>query len=219
MFRRRIEMHQEEVFEGLEAARRYADSAQKSTRRYMAFLERLESLGIKGRYLDIGAGPGILTSIIALKYPQVEIIALEPSPAMVSVGEDYLKSKGLQGRINFVIGDAADKELIQSLGKFDLIFSTYSLHHWGNPRQIIDNLRTALTDDGFLFLHDLRRVWWLYWIPVKSGFFQSIRGAYEWSEIEELLQGIDPACYKIKQEFPFMVSVFIRQPTSLISFP
>lgn len=211
MFKRKIEIHQEEAFEGLEAAREYANEAQKSTRRYMAFLDRLESLGIRGRYLDVGAGPGVLTGIIAQKYPEVEITALELSKDMVSVGQDYLKSQGLQDRIHFVIGDAADSALIQTLGKFDLIFSTYTLHHWENPRQVIDNLRSALVDEGLLYLYDLRRVWWLYWIPVKNGFFRSIRGSYTRPEIEDLLEGIHPDCYETKKEFPFMHSILIRQ--------
>jgi 2-polyprenyl-3-methyl-5-hydroxy-6-metoxy-1,4-benzoquinol methylase len=211
MFERKIEIHQAEAFEGLEAARRYAETAQKSTRRYMAFLERLEALDIKGRYLDVGAGPGILTSRVAEKFPQVEITALEPSEAMVAVGLDYVKSRGLEGRINYVTGNAADTALIQSLGQFDLIFSTYTLHHWEHPRKIIDNLLMGLTDEGLLLLHDLRRVWWLYWIPLNNGFIKSLRGAYVQPEIEALLQGIPPDCYEIKPEFPFMVSVFIRQ--------
>ncbi|MCG3212667.1 MAG: Trans-aconitate 2-methyltransferase [Anaerolineae bacterium] len=214
MFERKIEIHRDEAFEGLEAARQYAEAAQKSTRRYMAFLERLEALSIEGRYLDVGAGPGILTSLVAEKFPWVEITALELSEAMVSMGQDYITHHGLEGQINFVTGDAADEEFIQSLGKFDLIFSTYTLHHWEHPRKVIDNLVTMLADDGLLFLYDLRRVWWMYWVPVNNGFFKSIRGAYVQSEIEELLQDIPSECYDIKHEFPFMVSVFIRRPVS-----
>jgi hypothetical protein len=44
MFKRRIEIHQEEAFEGLEAAKQYADKAPRSKLRYQAFLERLKSL-------------------------------------------------------------------------------------------------------------------------------------------------------------------------------
>ena len=213
VFKRNAESHQAEAFAGLEAARRYAEAAQKSTRRYMAFLERLEGQGIEeGRYLDVGAGAGILTCLVAQKFPQVEITALELSQAMVTVGQEVLLDKGLQDRINFVRGDATDTELIQSLGKFDLIFSTYALHHWEQPRHVIDNLLAALAPGGLLFLHDLRRVWWLYWIPAKNGFFQSIRASYLPAEIEDLLPGLSPERYELKQEFPFMVSIFIRQP-------
>jgi hypothetical protein len=58
-------------------------------------------------------------------------------------------------------------------------------------------LLAALADDGLLFLHDLRRVWWMYWVPIKNGFFQSIRGSYVPTEMEELLQGIPRVCYEI----------------------
>ena len=97
-------------------------------------------------------------------------------------------------------GDAEDKGLIQSLGTFNLIYSTYTLHHWENPRKVIDNLMERLTDNGILFLHDLRRVWWLYCIPLQSGFFTSIRGAYIATEIEEILRGLNPECYEIRNE-------------------
>jgi SAM-dependent methyltransferase len=210
MFERKIEVHQEEDFAGLEAARQYAAEAQKPTMRYRTFFERLETLGVTGRYLDVGAGPGTVAGMIAEKYPQVELTALELSPDMVTVGQELLKNKGLENRVEFVVGDAADAGLLQSLGKFDLIYSTYSLHHWENPRQVIDNLMTALTDDGVLFIHDLRRVWWLYWVPSQSGFFRSIRGAYTREEVEEILASFSPGDYDIKNEIPFLLSVIIR---------
>jgi 2-polyprenyl-3-methyl-5-hydroxy-6-metoxy-1,4-benzoquinol methylase len=213
MFKRRVETDQEEALMGLEAAKEYAEIAQKSTMRYRAFLNNIKSLSIKGRYLDVGAGPGIQAGMIVQNNPDVEITALEVSADMVAVGEDYLKSKGLQDRIQFVIGDAADKGLIKGLGKFDLVYSAYSLHHWKNPRKIVDNCMKGVADNGFLFIHDLRRVWWLYWIPIKNGLFNSIRAAYVRREIEEMLGGFNPECYEVNNEFPFMHSVIIRKST------
>jgi methylase of polypeptide subunit release factors len=94
VFKRKIETHQQEgAFMGLEAAKEYAESAQKSTMRYRTFLENLEVLNIEGRYLDVGAGPGILAGIIAQHNPNVEIIALEVSADMVAIGRDYLPPK------------------------------------------------------------------------------------------------------------------------------
>jgi SAM-dependent methyltransferase len=214
MFERKIEIHQEEAFEGLETAKRYAENAQKSTMRYRSFLERLKSLGLEGRYLDVGAGPGVLAGIIAQNYPNVEITALELSAAMVKVGKECLASKGLQDRIKFVIGDAEDEELMPTLGQFDLIYSTYALHFWQNPRQVIDNLMANLADNGVLLIHDLRRVWWLYYFPIRSGFIKSVRGSYVRAEVEEILKGLSPECYEIKNEFPFLHTLIIRKPTN-----
>jgi SAM-dependent methyltransferase len=213
MFKRKIENHQEEAFVRSGAIQEYAESAQKSTLRYRAFLNNLKSLSIQGRYLEVGSGPGILAGIIAQNNPDVEITALELSTDMVTVGTRYLKSKGLQDRIKFVIGDATDERLIKELGKFDLVYSTYSLHHWENPRKIIDNIMTSLADNGVLFIHDLRRVWWLYWVPIQNGFFNSIRAAYVRGEIEEMLKDFRFGFYETKNEFPFMHSLIIRKST------
>jgi hypothetical protein len=76
---------------------------------------------------------------------------------------------------------------------------------------VIDNLMACLTDYGVLYLYDLRRVWWLYWVPVHNGFFNSIRAAYVRGEIKEMLEGLRIECYDIKNEFPFMQSIIIRK--------
>jgi len=211
MFERKAEMHQEESFVGLEAAKKYAEKAQKSRMRYRAFLNNVESLDIQGKYLDVGAGTGNLAMIVAQNNPKVEITALELSADMVTLGEENIRKKGFQDQIKFVKGDAAEKELLTELGQFDLIYSTYSLHHWKNPRKVIDNLMSNLGDHGTIYLYDLRRVWWLYWIPIRHGFFNSIRAAYVSSEVKEMLADYRPEHCEIRYEFPFMQSVIIRQ--------
>ena len=149
---------------------------------------------------------------IAQNNPGVEIAALEISADMVTVGKEYVKSKGLQGQIKFIQGDALDPAAVNKLGEFDLIYSTYALHHWTNPKKVIDNLLSNLANNGVLYLFDLRRVWWLYWIPINNGFFCSIRAAYVRNEIQEILASIRPECYEIRHEFPFMQSILVRKP-------
>jgi len=213
MFKRVVETHQKGAFEGLEAAKEYAESAQKSpVKGYAAFLNNLKSLDIQGEYLDVGAGTGNLAAIIAQNNPGIEITALEISKDMITVGEDFIKSKGLQDQVKFKMGDAADKETMNELGKFDLVYSTYSLHHWEHPEEMIGNLRASLAHNGLFYIFDLRRVWWLYWIPKENGFFNSIRAAYVRSEIQDMLKDFPPESLEIKSEAPFMQSIFIRMP-------
>ena len=211
MFERKVEMNQGEWFEGIEAAREYAESAKKSTMKYRTFLQALKSLEIKGKYLDIGAGPGVLTAMIAQGHPEVEITALEVSPNMASLGRDYVKENGLQDRIKFVVGDVEDENLIKALGGYDLIYSTYTLHHWDDPKRVIETLLNALNEGGALFIHDLRRAWWLYWLPIRSGFFISIKAAYVASEIREMVKGMGIERFEVKNEFPFLLSLLIRK--------
>jgi ubiquinone/menaquinone biosynthesis C-methylase UbiE len=209
MFERKVESHQEEAFSGIDNARKYAESAQKSMLRYRAFLKNLQSLDVEGRYLEIGAGPGVLAVEIARAHPEVEITAVEISPDMATVGGEYVDKNGLEDRIEFVVGDADDEVLIDSLGEFNLVYCTYTLHHWVGAASTISNLNRTVANDGVLYLYDLRRVWWLYWVPIHNGFFKSIRAAYTPAEVRSMLRGSGFEGFNIKNEFPFMQSIFI----------
>jgi len=210
MFQRRVEPEHEEYFDDIENAREYAKHAEKSLIRYRAFLKHLQRFEIKGKYLEVGAGPGILAAVVAKENPDVEITTVERSSAMMTVGRDYVKSKGLQNRIQYVLGDVNDEVLLQKLGNFDVIYCT-ALHHWDNPEKVIRNLLDVLLDDGFLILYDLKRVGWLYWVPIHNGFFNSIRAAYTASEIRAILKRLNIDHFEIKNEFPFMHSIFIKR--------
>ena len=211
MFKRIVESHQEESFSGLDNARQYAESAEKSMMRYKAFLNNLKSLKVKGRYLEIGAGPGVLTAEVARTHTNVDITAVELSQDMATVGKEYIANNGFDDRIKFVVGDAENEALIHSLGKFDLVYCTYTLHHWNDPEKAIVNLSHTVEDNGILYLYDLRRVWWLYWVPVRNGFFNSIRASYLPIEVKLMLKKLGFDNFKIKNEFPFMQSIFIRK--------
>ena len=210
MFARKVEAQPGEMFAGLKEAREFAAEAGKATMRYRAFLETLERLRLPGRYLDVGAGPGVVTAMVARRLPDVKITALELSGAMVEVGREYVARQGLLDRIDYVQGNAADPALLQSLGQFDLIYSTFSLHEWAEPRPVIDSLLLGLAERGVLFIHDLRRVWWLYPVPLQGGFFQSLRASYQGREIEAMLQGYPRDWYEVREELPFLLSVIIR---------
>ena len=69
-----------------------------------------------------------------------------------------------------------------------------------------------LNDNGLLYIHDLKRVIWLYYIKSNSGFFNSIRAAYRPNEIKAILNKLGIESYKIKIVFPFfMQSILIRK--------
>ena len=211
MLRRRPEIHSNGAMMGLESARRYAEIAQRSRARFRPFLKHVESLDILGSCLDVGAGPGVQTALVAESYPSVQITALEISRDMVDVGREYVEREGLQDQIHYVIGDAADAELVGELGTFDLVYSVHSLHHWDDPRRIIGNCLSATAVKGTLLIHDLRRVWWLYWIPINNGLLDSIRAAYVGTELRSILDGIPAISYELKKDRPFMQSATIRR--------
>ena len=206
MFRRIVEDHQDESFSSIENAREYAESAEKSSSmRFRGFLNRLKSLDIRGKYLEIGAGSGLLAAMIIANHKDVRITAVEISPDMITVANEDIKKKRLDSQVQFIGANIEDEGVLESLGTYDLIYSTFSLHHWENPRKMIGNSLRLLNDRGVLMIYDLRRVWWLYWIPRQTGFFKSIRAAYKAREIREALKEIGVNKFEITSVFPFFM--------------
>ena len=213
MLKRIAEKHQEETISGVENARRYVEKAANSPKiKYNGFLKELQALNLKGDFLEIGAGPANLTVMIAEQYPGVNITAVEISAELVTAAREFVKQKQLEKRIRFVTGDACDEKMTGELGKFDLVFSSFTMHHWEDSEKTIRNLLECVKADGVLFIYDLKRVWWLYLLPFHNGFFNSIRASYKPREIRSMLKKLGLDQYKIKVAFPFfMQSIIIRK--------
>jgi ubiquinone/menaquinone biosynthesis C-methylase UbiE len=211
MFARVVEPGQDGALVGVETAARYAEMAKGLMVQYRGFLKHLETLEVGGRYLEIGPGPGVLTVAVAQEKPDAQITGVEMSPDMVTVAREVVERAGLAGRVRILVGDAGDGDVFRSLGQFDLIYSTFSLHHWKDPKRVIQNLMSVLADGGVLYIHDLRRAWWLYWVPVRGGFLNSIRAAYVAQELHHMLRGLGIERYEIRNVFPFMQSVLIEK--------
>jgi 2-polyprenyl-3-methyl-5-hydroxy-6-metoxy-1,4-benzoquinol methylase len=206
---RRIEQ-KEEAIGGIEEARKYAQAHRKyDGLMYRAFLKDLKALRISGNYLEIGAGPGFLAVMIAERNPDVSITAVDLSPEMVAVANEYINERKLQDRIHCVVGDVGDQDMMEGLGKFDLVYSTFSLHHWKDPEASIPNLWNAVKDNGILYIHDFKRVWWLCFLPLEGGEIVSIKASYTPKEIGVILQELGITNYKIKTLFPFFLQSII----------
>jgi len=209
---KRIE-HQEEPITGAEHTQHYGEThAKHGQLPYRALLKDIKALNLPGHYLEVGSGPGTLATMIAERDPRVSITAVDLSADMMSVAREHIKAKNLQDRIRCVIGDVNDAAVTKRLGEFDLVYSAFSLHHWKDPEKSISNLWNALRANGVLYLYDLKRVWWLYSLPLNSGFIESIRASYVPNEIGSFLQKLGISNYQITTLFPFfMQSVIARK--------
>jgi len=141
----------------------------------------------------------------------VEIVGNDNSVEMLKLARQELPDN-LKARIRFTEGDVCNLDSIQKLGKFDLIYSTFTLHHWDNAEVAIRNLFSILNNNGLLYIHDLKRVFWLYYIKSDSGFFKSIRASYRPNELIIMLDKIGIENFIIKGIFPFfMQAILIRK--------
>lgn len=209
--KRIVESHQEYFFNAENAEKYLEDSKNASKSRFNSFLSTLNKLNIQGKYLEIGSGPGTLTQIVAKQHPNVKITAMDISKDMIELAQQDLNDS-LKARINYIIGDACNINSIKDLGEFDLIYSTFTMHHWDNAEMAIKNLYSILKDNGVLYIFDLKRVFWLYYFKSQSGFFKSIRASYQPEEIKVMLNNIGITKYKRKTIFPFfMQSLLIKK--------
>lgn len=205
----RIE-HKEETIAGAEDARKYAEAHRKHANlQYGALLKDMKALNVSGQYLEIGAGPGFLAAMIAEDNPDIHITAVDLSPHMAAVAKEYIEERKLQDRIRYLVGDATDEKVIRRLGKFDLVYSAFSLHHWKDPEKAISNLWNAVRDKGVLYIHDFKRVWWSYFLPLKGGAIDSLRASYRPKEIKAIFKKIGISEYRIKTPFPFFLQSII----------
>lgn len=97
-----------------------------------------------------------------------------------------------------------DRELIYGLGKFDFVYSTFSLHHWTDPVSGIKNLYDALNPDGTIFIYDFFRGGLFYYLKIKKGIWESIRASYTLDELKQMVDGLGIDTYGIEVKYPYM---------------
>ena len=211
----RIE-HQDEGIAGASETRRYAENHRKyAGLMYRPMLRDIRKLGPSGHCLEIGSGPGFLAAMMAEKDPTAQITAIDISPDMVGLASKYVKEKGLEHRVRFVLGDAADRALFESLGRFDLVYSTFSVHHWKDPERCLENIRKAARDGGAVYLCDLNRVWWLGLVPFGGREVRQLRGAYSSEELRTILEKAGFRSFNIRKHYAGLLqSVLLRDPSA-----
>jgi 2-polyprenyl-3-methyl-5-hydroxy-6-metoxy-1,4-benzoquinol methylase len=207
----RIEQKEEELW-GKERVRRYAEEHKKyAGLMYRGIVKNVRALNLSGRFMEMGAGPGFLAVMMAREHPDITITAVDLSPDMAEVANEYIAENRLAGRITYVVGDVGDRELMENLGKFALVYSTFSLHHWESAEDSIRNLWSAVGDNGVLYIHDFRRLWLMSCLPFKGGAIDSMKAAYSPDEIRAVLRKTGITDYRIRNRFPFLIQSVVAR--------
>ncbi len=138
------------------------------------------------RVLDLGAGTGILSGMIAAAWPEAAITLADVAANMLGEARRRLDPYG--GRIAFVTGDYL-REFPP--GSYDAIVSALSIHHLDSAQkwQLFCRCHAALADGGVLVNADQvkgaspeieagYRQWWLECIRAKGATESEIAGAF-----------------------------------------
>lgn len=110
----------------------------------------VESLAGKS-FLDIGSGSGLYS--LAAKRLGARVHSLDYDPHSVACTAE-LKRRYFPGDLSWMVeeGSVLDVDYLNSLGKFDVVYSWGVLHHTGRMWPALDNARLPLADDGKLFI-------------------------------------------------------------------
>src|SRR5262245_61740836 len=107
----------------------YAEYRDRVSAELIAILRRQLELSVKDRVLDLGAGPGQLSLLMA---PFVaEVVAIEPEPDMLTEGERRARMADI-GNVRFVTGSSDDLPAVRScLGLFRAALMVPAFHWMG----------------------------------------------------------------------------------------
>ena len=117
----------------------------------------------RGTLLEIGSGPGRLAVRLAREVPNLAVIGVDISDAMVERAARRATGAGLSERVRFEVGDVGALPL--SDGEFDGVVSTLSLHHWPDPVRGLSEIHRVLKPGGEARIYDLAH--WL-WRPAQG---------------------------------------------------
>ncbi len=102
-----------------------------------------------GTILDLGSGPGFLSTEIARKSPGLQVCGIDLSRQMVKIAGRH--ARGLDNA-RFVFGNAA--RLPFQNNSIDLVISTGASHHWKTPRLVFDECYRVLKTGGEAWIYD-----------------------------------------------------------------
>jgi SAM-dependent methyltransferase len=109
------------------------------------------------RVLEIGPGPGEVAMRLARALPAVELTGLDVDPSMVKVASARAAREGVADRVLFMTGDVAAMPFDD--GRFDLVLSSFSVHHWPDGAQGFAEIRRVLRPGGRALLFDVPDSW------------------------------------------------------------
>jgi ubiquinone/menaquinone biosynthesis C-methylase UbiE len=175
--------------------------------RYRGILRRLANNKFE-KILDVGCGYGLLCREMSMIFQDSDITGLDLSKSMIEKAEMAIKKENLDDRIRFVCDNAERTNLVSN--QFDFIMSSFSLHHWNSPKDVLHEIYRLLKFGGHFLIVDLNRnmpdlmiflikIINKFTVPEKiqiwqmespHGFIASVKASYTKDEIEKMMNGI-----------------------------
>jgi ubiquinone/menaquinone biosynthesis C-methylase UbiE len=131
-----------------QTARQYAASRIALRRVQSEALLRLTDPTPEDRLLDVACGPGALLSVFA---PHVRhAVGLDLTMAMLREAQTHHVEAGAVALVR-----AEAERMPFSAGAFTLVLTTWAVHHFGNPRRVIEEMFRVCRPGGRVAIEDL----------------------------------------------------------------
>jgi SAM-dependent methyltransferase len=108
-----------------------------------------------GRVLEVGCGPGHLSTRLARQHG-LDVTGVDLDPAMIERARANADRRGADGqrRPSFLVGDVASLAFPED--SFDLVVSTFSMHHWADPTAGLAEIGRVLRPGARALVWDFR---------------------------------------------------------------
>ena len=118
-------------------------------RQAVGWLADLLSLDAGSRILDVGAGPGYATTLLAEAFPRSEVVAVDPTAPFVARATERFAGLRLGDRVRAVRDEIGGPALAQ-LAPAELVWCAHVVHHLPDPVTALRDLGRLLSPHGVL---------------------------------------------------------------------
>lgn len=202
-FNHMIRIPEPELMDDLTQAESYAQADFETAHSFLIrkFQDRLPQRFSPESVLDLGCGPGDMSSRLYTQFPNANFTFVDGSAFMLDLCKKRMGIMVLKKRNQKI---EFKKELIQELvpeSAYDLVFSNSLLHHLHDPFEFWAAVQRSIHPDSFIFISDLMRPDSLNMANhlveryandepevLKRDFYNSLLAAYRIEEVKEMLE-------------------------------
>jgi 2-polyprenyl-6-hydroxyphenyl methylase/3-demethylubiquinone-9 3-methyltransferase len=121
------------------------------SRAVQSLMEMLEISDLSGKsFLDIGSGSGLFS--LAAHRLGASVVSVDLDTDSVLCTEELRRRFGSSNRWSICSGSALDREMLQGLGLFDVVYSWGVLHHTGKMWDALQNAGDCVASGGTFFI-------------------------------------------------------------------
>lgn len=102
-------------------------------------------------FIDVGCGSGI-HSLAAVQLGATNIVSIDYDVQSVETTRRLKHDLALLAKWEIMRGSILDKEFINALGKFDIVYCWGVAHHTGDMYEAMDRLYNLVAPGGYLFI-------------------------------------------------------------------